>query len=584
MDRDVALRVELHRCAVLRGDARAADAVEGRGGVGHLDEGGKADAAVDALFAQTRLLGAEPRVVHHRVEIGQRLVVRQFLEFQPRRRLRRIGIVGEQVTPAQLQRVHTDLRRGEFDETFRHRHRDRMADGAVLAHHIFIGEDDAGLRPVVRAGVGPADEVHHLVRLDAGGARIDGVGADAGEVVDLEGGDGAVVLDADLRLDAVVAGVDVGDEAFQPVGDELDRALQHLRQRHRRHLVGIGVHLDAEGAADVLGHDAHLVMTEGQVFGEQVLHHVRRLRALIHGQAVLAGVPVGDDRARLVGNAGMAAGDEGRLDHGVGFGEGLVDGAHLELALEAEIVAERGMDHRGLGIERGLGIGDRRQFFVSHVDQLAGVLRLCARLGDDRAHRLALPAGALHRDRRLRRRLQALEMRQHADPRRHYLGEFGPGDDGDHARRLLGRGLVDLHNARMRVRRAHIGDMRHARQHDVADILPAPLRKAREIRPRHRAADIGVRPVERGEDGGRVFDDLHCVVLTIPVRPRFRGDERRLLPARTRHKNRDGHRIVRHICADGLLSKPRPSFGCLKLRPMMSTKSSRLTFALGSKA
>src|SRR5262245_45094338 len=48
------------------------------------------------------------------------------------------------------------------------------------------------------------------------------------------------------------------------------------------------------------------------------------------------------------------------------------------------------------------------------------------------------------------------------------------------------------------------------------------------------------------------------------------------------HRNRVGHKIVRHICADGLLSRPRPSYGCLKLRPMMSTKSSRLTLAFGS--
>src|SRR5262249_54349280 len=48
------------------------------------------------------------------------------------------------------------------------------------------------------------------------------------------------------------------------------------------------------------------------------------------------------------------------------------------------------------------------------------------------------------------------------------------------------------------------------------------------------------------------------------------------------HKNRVGQRIVRHICAEGLLSRPRPSFGCLKFRPMMSTKSSRLTLAFGS--
>ena len=44
-----------------------------------------------------------------------------------------------------------------------------------------------------------------------------------------------------------------------------------------------------------------------------------------------------------------------------------------------------------------------------------------------------------------------------------------------------------------------------------------------------------------------------------------------------------GRRIVRHMCETGLLSKPKPSSGCLKLRPTMSVKGSQLTTALGSK-
>ena len=40
---------------------------------------------------------------------------------------------------------------------------------------------------------------------------------------------------------------------------------------------------------------------------------------------------------------------------------------------------------------------------------------------------------------------------------------------------------------------------------DVADILPAPLHQSRQVRPRHRAADIGIRPVERGGLIGESF-------------------------------------------------------------------------------
>ena len=218
----------------------------------------------------------------------ERLVVRQLLEFQAGGGLRRIGVVGDQVAPADLQRVHADLGRGEFDQAFGHRHRDRMTDRAVLAHHVLVLEHHARLRAIVRTGVGPAGEIDDLVGLDAAGARIDRIGADAGEVVDLERGDDAVLVDADLGLDAVVAGVDVGDEALDAVGDEFHRPLEQLRQRHRRHLVGISVHLDAERAADVLGQHAHLMLGDAEMLGEQVLHHVRRLRAVIDRHALLA--------------------------------------------------------------------------------------------------------------------------------------------------------------------------------------------------------------------------------------------------------------------------------------------------------
>ena len=267
--------------------------------------------------------------------------MRQLLELDAGRPGAGIGVVGNEIAPPDLQRVHADLRRREIDQPLGDRGRDRMADGAVLAHHVLVLEHDARPRAIVRAGVGPAGEVDDLVRLDAGRARIDRIGADAGEIVDLPGGDGAVVPDADLRLHAVIAGMDVGDEALEPVGDEFHRPLEQLRQRHHRHLVGIGVHLDAERAADVLGDDAHLMLLEPEVLGEQVHHHVRRLGAVIDGQALLAGVPVGDDRARLVGDAGVAAEHERGLDHRVGLGKALVGIAGGVDALEGEIVAER---------------------------------------------------------------------------------------------------------------------------------------------------------------------------------------------------------------------------------------------------
>src|SRR5262249_14078413 len=281
---DRALRVELHGDAVLRGDFRATYAVESGARIGHFDEGGKADPAMDALRAQPLLLGAQPGVIHHSVEMGERLVVRQRLELDPGWTAGWMSIVRDEVAAADFQRVHADLGGGQLDEPFGHRGRNRMADGAVLAHDVLVLEHDARAGTVVLADVVPAGEVDDLVGLDARRARIDRVRADAGEVVDLPGGDGAVALDPDLRLHAMVAGVDIGDEALDAVGDELDRTLEQLGERDRRHLVRISVHLDAERAAHVLGHDADLMLLEPEVLGEQVLHHVRRLRAMVDGE------------------------------------------------------------------------------------------------------------------------------------------------------------------------------------------------------------------------------------------------------------------------------------------------------------
>ena len=154
--------------------------------------------------------------------------------------------------------------------------------------------------------------------------------------------------------------------------------------------------------------------------------------------------------------------------------------------------------------ERGLGVGDGRELLVVDDDERAGILGLRAAARDHGRDRLALPARAVDRDRVLRRRLDALEMGEHADPGRDDLRELGAGDDGDHARRGFRRGGIDPADAGVGVRRAHEGDVHHARQHDVAHIMSAALDEPAEIGARHGAPDVGIRAVERAERGRHV--------------------------------------------------------------------------------
>ena len=98
--------------------------------------------------------------------------------------------------------------------------------------------------------------------------------------------------------------------------------------------------LDAEGATDVLADHANLRLLKPKMEGRQVLHHVRRLRALVDRQPRLGGVPVGHDRARLQRHPGVPAKDEIRFHHLVGTCKCLVDRTGVKVTLEGEVVAE----------------------------------------------------------------------------------------------------------------------------------------------------------------------------------------------------------------------------------------------------
>ena len=273
------------------------------------------------------------------------------------------------------------------------------------------------------------------------------------------------------------------------------------------------------------------------MLGEQVLHHVRRLGRVIDGEPLLARIPVGEDGARLVADAGVAAEDEGLLDHGVGFGEGLVHLADIERALEGEVVAELGMDHRRLRIERGFRIGDRGQFLICRSRSVRRRPRP-ARASARPRRRPPRPASRRDRPRCAYCGADLMPFRCVSTPTQ---GVITFASSGPVTTAITPGAFSALLLSIFTMRACACGERRyatcaHARQRHVAHILRAALREPLQVRARHRAADIGIRTVERGERRGEVGDDFH-------------------------HRNRVGQRMVRHMCAEGLLSRPRPSFG-----------------------
>ncbi len=415
---------------------------------------------------------------------------------------KRIPEAGQQVAAADGHRVDAQTAAGEVHQALGHGGGDRVADGAVLRHHRLVLEHHPGVGAVIGAAIRAADQVHHLVGLDRRGAGIGGVGADAGEVASLDGGDLAIGGDGHAGVDDVVAGVDVGDEALQAVGDEADGAAQGEAGGGGGHFVAVDVDLDAEGPADIAADHADLRLLEPQMAGEDALHHVRRLGPHVDGEALLTLVPVGHGGAGLEGDAGVAAEDEAGLHDMRRNRHRRVHRPGVQMALPGQIVAEFRMDRRGR--QRGFDVHDGGEGVVVDGDVLGRVLRLAAGSGHDHGDRFALPAHPAHGQRVLGRGFQAAEMGENAGPGLAQCGHGGPVIDGQHAGQGAGWGEVDAAYLGMGVGRAQEGGVHHAGELHVADVFAAALGEAAQVRARQGAADIGVRAVEAREGHWRL--------------------------------------------------------------------------------
>ncbi len=265
--------------------------------------------------------------------------MREALELHAGGRGARVGAVAHQVASPKLHGVEARRLGGEVGEALRHGRGDGVADGAVLAGRRLVLQHHRGLGAEVGEVIGTADKVDDLVALDGTRARIDGIGADAGQVVDVDGGDAAIRVDGHAPLDAVVARMDIAGEALEPVGDELDGPTHDPGDDGDRHLVRIDVHLDAVAAADIRADHAHVALRQAHVLGEHALHHVRGLGGVIDRELAGCPVVVGDYGARLHRQPRVPAGVKGGLDNLVGSSESLVDLAAFVDALKAQVVA-----------------------------------------------------------------------------------------------------------------------------------------------------------------------------------------------------------------------------------------------------
>jgi hypothetical protein len=190
---------------------------------------------------------------------------------------------------------------------------------------------------------------------------------------------------------------------------------------------------------------------------------MRVLHVGVEGIAVLAGFPQADRAARLHEMRVDPADHIAPFDDVRGAGEGRL-GRRLVAALEqiGDVVRALLPDRVSAGGRVG-GVGDRREYLVTDVDQLGGVLGLRQSFRDDEGDRLAYIAHPPLGETEMgapehRRAVRPLALKRHPHPAHIRGGEVIAGVDRQHPGRGLRRGHIDPTDRRMRMRRAqHIG-------------------------------------------------------------------------------------------------------------------------------
>ena len=439
--------------------------------------------------------------------------MRQRLETVAGRRGLRIGIISDQILRSDREGIETDLHRGHVDQPLRDGAGDGMADGAILAGLHLVLEDHLERRAIVLEAIGRAHQADDLVALHHACARIGRKRPDRGQVQHVHRQDLALGIERHPGADAMVAGMDVGDEGFDAVGDVFDGTAEQDREADHGHVLVIDMQLHPEGAADIGRDHANAGLRDAVVARIEVLELIRRLCRVMHGERTGCGIVVGDDGARLQRHRRMASETEFLFHHMGRMRKGVVDAAVVELAAEADVVAAAGIDQRPAGLTRAVDIGDDGKVLVVDLDQLQRILGDRPALGNDCNHRLPGPDHAVERQRQLRCRGHALEMVERAGPGRADLCEIVTGRNEMHAferARLLD---IDGDDLRMRMRAAQERGMQHPRQPEVADIAPAPGEQPLGVRARHGAADIGIRAIERGQRRAHVAPPLSLRAL-----------------------------------------------------------------------
>ena len=374
---------------------------------GQLRVGGEPDADPPPLRPGRRLHRAELVVSDGVAGPLQALRERGPVPDQPGGRPVGELVVADEVSPADVPRVHAEAAGGHVEEPLHREHRGRAADPAVGSGRRLRGRRRPHPAAVLGHPVGSGEEGRDLHRLDRGGPRIDRVGARVPDDLGPEGEDRPVLVDPELRPDHLVERLGGGHEVLAPVAHPLDGPPEAAGEEGDEHLLAVERDLRPEAAADVRRHHPEAVAGKVERLREHVPDDPRDLGARVQGEDAPAFVVLGEIAPVLERGGGLAAHPEAARDPRRGACEGRLGVPARELAVDDDVARELLVEAGGAGFEGRLGVHLDGERLVADRDELRRVLGEVAVLRDDRRHRLAGVADRRAGEHRQLRRLVA---------------------------------------------------------------------------------------------------------------------------------------------------------------------------------
>jgi len=276
------------------------------------------------------------------------------------------------------------------------------------------------------------------------------------------------------------------EKVLASILDPLDRAAQTSRQVGDEEVFGIELATRAEAAADVRLREVDPCLVDPEHAGERPAIEVGNLRHAPDGQALGAGIPFGEQPARLHGRRRLTSDRE--------------PVAHHERTLPqrgVDVAERRGprVGHVALGEERRSTIDarvgwtdERGKHVVLDLDELSRIDGGGTLGRHDHRDGLARVADRVDGQRRLKvggvRRLARLAQRN-----RRHAGEVGARQEGQHTRPRERAPPVDAAHARVSVRAADDDRVRHPGPDQVVDVASAADEQARILQSLDRDAD-----------------------------------------------------------------------------------------------